>query len=40
MPTAREEFLAVSGVGEIKCNRYGDEFMEEIKKYKQQQTEK
>jgi ATP-dependent DNA helicase RecQ len=34
-PTTKEEFLSVSGVGEIKCNRYSGAFIEEIKKYKQ-----
>jgi ATP-dependent DNA helicase RecQ len=33
MPINKDEFLSVSGVGEIKCNRYGDEFMQAIKTY-------
>ena len=32
-PKNMEEFLNVSGVGEIKASRYGKAFLEEIKKY-------
>ncbi len=33
MPTSREEFLQVSGVGETKCRKYYKDFTDEIKKY-------
>jgi hypothetical protein len=31
MPTNRDEFLGVVGVGEVKADRYGEEFLEIIK---------
>ncbi len=34
-PTTNEEFLAISGVGEQKCARYGKKFTETIRKYKE-----
>ena len=33
-PTIRDEFLEVSGVGEVKYKRYGEAFMETIRKFK------
>lgn len=33
LPTDRESFLSVSGVGETKCRKYYKEFTSEIKKY-------
>ncbi len=32
-PQTKEEFLEITGVGQIKCDRYCDEFVSEIKKY-------
>jgi ATP-dependent DNA helicase RecQ len=32
-PTTRSEFLAVSGVGEVKCDRYGSFFLAAIQSY-------
>lgn len=32
-PTTKEELLGITGVGEVKCEKYGDSFIEEIKKY-------
>jgi ATP-dependent DNA helicase RecQ len=32
-PTTRSELLAVSGVGEVKCDRYGSYFLEVIQNY-------
>ncbi len=37
LPLTRERFLEVSGVGNAKLERYGDEFIEVIKKYVQEQ---
>ncbi|MBA4688992.1 MAG: DNA helicase RecQ [Candidatus Galacturonibacter soehngenii] len=34
MPMNRDEFLQVSGVGEVKCEKYGRRFMEVIIEYK------
>ena len=33
-PTIKDEFLEVSGVGEVKYKRYGEAFMETIRKFK------
>lgn len=33
-PTTKDEFLEVSGVGEVKYKRYGEAFMETIRKFK------
>ena len=33
-PTTKDEFLDVSGVGEVKYKRYGETFMESIRKFK------
>lgn len=33
MPTTKEEFMAVDGVGEYKSAKYADKFISEIKKY-------
>ncbi len=33
-PTTKDEFLDVSGVGEVKYKRYGEAFMETIRKFK------
>lgn len=33
-PTTKEEFSEVSGVGEVKYKRYGEVFMETIRKFK------
>ena len=33
-PTTKDEFLEVSGVGEVKYKRYGEAFIEVIKKFK------
>ena len=33
-PTTKDEFLDVSGVGEVKYKRYGEDFMEAIRKFK------
>ena len=30
LPTDKEEFLQINGVGQAKLQRYGNEFMEEI----------
>ena len=32
-PTTKDEFLEVSGVGEVKYKRYGEAFMEVIKRF-------
>ena len=32
-PTTKDEFLEVSGVGEVKYKRYGEAFMETIRKF-------
>jgi ATP-dependent DNA helicase RecQ len=34
MPINKAEFLQVSGVGEVKCEKYGERFIEEILKFK------
>ncbi len=34
LPTTPQEFLAINGVGQMKLGRYGDEFIEVIKKIK------
>ena len=34
-PRTMEEFLAVSGVGQIKAQRYGEEFLAVIAEYNQ-----
>ena len=36
MPKTQEEFLCVTGVGQIKCDRYSEEFISEIKAYLEQ----
>jgi ATP-dependent DNA helicase RecQ len=33
LPKNLSEFLSVSGVGDIKCSRYGSAFVEEIQRY-------
>ncbi|MBD7910475.1 MULTISPECIES: DNA helicase RecQ [Clostridium] len=33
LPETKEELLEISGVGEIKCDKYGFKFAEEIRKY-------
>lgn len=38
MPVSREEFLQVSGVGEVKCEKYGKAFMEAVVAYKKEGT--
>lgn len=35
LPTTTEAFLSVSGVGQVKCERYGDAFMAAIRDWKQ-----
>lgn len=35
-PKTKEEFLNITGVGQIKCDRYSEEFISEIKKYLEQ----
>lgn len=35
-PKTKEEFLNVTGVGQIKCDRYSEEFIAEIKSYLEQ----
>lgn len=35
-PETKEEFLNVTGVGQIKCDKYSEEFITEIKKYSEQ----
>lgn len=37
MPVNRDEFLQVSGVGEVKCEKYGRRFMEVIIEYKEKE---
>lgn len=37
MPMNRDEFLQVSGVGEVKCEKYGRRFMEVIIEYKEKE---
>ena len=32
-PTTLEEFREVSGIGEVKASRYGEQFLEEIAKW-------
>jgi ATP-dependent DNA helicase RecQ len=39
LPSNEEEFLEVSGVGGIKCARYGRQFIEAIEKYRQGSVE-
>jgi len=39
LPTNNEEFLTVSGVGEMKLTRYGDKFLTAISKFVQEQPE-
>jgi ATP-dependent DNA helicase RecQ len=34
LPTTKNEFLKVSGIGEIKMEKYGETFMKEIRDYK------
>lgn len=34
LPKTMEQFLTVSGVGEVKAKRYGNAFLTEIRKYK------
>lgn len=34
LPTTKSEFLKVSGVGEVKMEKYGETFIKEIKKFK------
>lgn len=34
LPTTKNEFLRISGVGEIKMEKYGETFMKEIRKFK------
>lgn len=34
MPVSRDEFLQVLGVGEVKCEKYGERFMEAVIHYK------
>lgn len=34
LPTTKNEFLKVSGVGEVKMEKYGETFMKEIRKFK------
>ncbi|MEA2027485.1 MAG: RecQ family ATP-dependent DNA helicase, partial [Campylobacterota bacterium] len=36
LPTSKEEMLAISGVGEVKYERYAKEFIKEIKKIKEE----
>jgi ATP-dependent DNA helicase RecQ len=33
LPQSRQEFLAISGVGQTKLSRYGDEFLDLIAEY-------
>ncbi|MGN0596722.1 MAG: DNA helicase RecQ [Ruminiclostridium sp.] len=37
LPKTRAEFLSVSGVGEVKLNKYGEKFMEVIKQWEDEQ---
>lgn len=39
MPVNRDEFLQVSGVGEVKCEKYGRRFMEVVIEYKENEIE-
>jgi ATP-dependent DNA helicase RecQ len=34
LPTTKDEFLKVNGVGEIKMEKYGESFMDVIRKFK------
>lgn len=40
LPTTKNEFLKVSGIGEVKMERYGEAFMKEIRKYKDKRKKK
>lgn len=40
MPVNRDEFLQVSGVGEVKCEKYGKRFMDVVIEYKEKEIEK
>jgi ATP-dependent DNA helicase RecQ len=33
MPTNDSQFLSITGVGHIKLDKYGEEFLSEIKQY-------
>lgn len=37
LPTTKDEFLKVNGVGEIKMEKYGETFMKEVRRYKKAQ---
>lgn len=37
-PITKEEFSLISGVGEVKCEKYGAEFMDEIERYMKQNS--
>ena len=37
LPQSKAEFLNISGVGEVKLNKYGDKFMEVIGNWKNEQ---
>jgi ATP-dependent DNA helicase RecQ len=39
LPVTEEEFMNVSGVGEMKKRKYGKEFIEEIKKFLVEKSE-
>ena len=38
-PSTMEEFLEVSGVGEVKAKRYGRDFLEAIAEWKRKEAE-
>ncbi len=40
LPTTKEEFLQIPGVGEVKLEKYSDPFLEVCKNFKQQKKEK
>lgn len=38
LPSTKEEFMRINGVGYAKCDKYGDKFMEEIRQYLMRKT--
>lgn len=39
LPSTKEEFMRINGVGYAKCDKYGDKFMEEIRQYLMKKTD-